>query len=90
VVQALGGGCQTPVGALATVNAAAGADATLELVAAVVALDGSRAVRGHIRGAIDEAAALGAQLGAKLIEDGAGEVLADARRAHGAVEGIQP
>ena len=86
LVQTLGGGCQTPVGALALP-----ADGeTLSLAAVVVALDGSRAVRGQARGPRAEAAELGTRLGAQLIADGAGEILADARRAQGAVEGIQP
>jgi len=86
LVQALGGGCQTPVGALALP-----ADGeTLSLAAVVVALDGSRAVRGQARGPRAEAAELGTRLGAQLIADGAGEILADAGRAQGAVEGIQP
>ena len=87
LVEALGGGCQTPVGALATMN---GDGATLELTAVVVALDGSRAVRGRSRGARSEAGAIGRRVGAQLIADGADEILADARRAQGAVEGIQP
>ena len=86
LVEALGGGCQTPVGALAT---PADGD-TLELIAVVVALDGSRAVRGQARGSRSEAAALGARLGEQLIADGAGEILAEARRVQGTVEGIQP
>jgi len=85
-VQALGGGCQTPVGALAS---PAGGE-TLSLTAVVVALDGSRAVRGQTHGPRAEAADLGARLGAQLIADGADEILADARHAQGAVEGIQP
>ena len=86
LVEALGGGCQTPVGALAS---PAEGD-TLSLVAVVVALDGSRAVRGQTHGPRAEAADLGARLGAQLIADGADEILADARHAQGAVEGIQP
>jgi hydroxymethylbilane synthase len=86
LVQALGGGCQTPVGALASQEDGD----TLSLVAVVVAVDGSRAVRGHTRGMRAEAAALGAGLGAQLIADGADEILLLARREHGAVEGIQP
>ncbi len=86
LVQALGGGCQTPVGALAS----PADDETLSLTAVVVALDGSRAVRGQARGPRAEAADLGTRLGAQLIADGADEILADARRAQGAVEGIQP
>lgn len=86
LVQALGGGCQTPVGALASSEDGH----TLSLAAVVVALDGSRAVRGQTRGTRAEAADLGARLGEQLIADGADEILADARHAQGAVEGIQP
>jgi hydroxymethylbilane synthase len=86
LVEALGGGCQTPVGALAT----AMDGHQLELVAIVVALDGSRAVRGQGRGLRADAAALGARVGAELIRDGADEILAEAQRAQAAVEGIQP
>ena len=79
LVETLGGGCQTPVGALASV-----VDGDqLEIIAAVVALDGSRLVRGQARAARREAAALGARVGAQLIADGAGEILAEARRANG-------
>jgi hydroxymethylbilane synthase len=85
LVETLGGGCQTPVGALASV----GDGDLLEIIAAVVALDGSRVVRGHARAPRREAAALGAQVGAQLIADGAGEILAEARHAQG-MEGSQP
>lgn len=86
LVAALGGGCQTPVGALAS----PADDDELELTAVVVALDGSRAVRGNGRARSRDAAALGARIGAELIRDGADEILAEARRGQGAVEGIQP
>ena len=86
LVQALGGGCQTPIGALAS----PGEGDTLSLVAAVVAVDGSRVVRGSVRGTRAEAAALGARLGAQLIGDGADGILLEARREHRAVDGIQP
>jgi hydroxymethylbilane synthase len=86
LVEALGGGCQTPVGALATL---ADGDA-LELIAVVVALDGSRAVRGRDSAARADAALLGARLARTLLAEGAGDILDDARRAQGAVEGIQP
>ena len=83
VVAALGGGCQTPVGALAVpVDGAA-----LELVAVVVALDGSRAVRRTARGPWREATVIGTRVGVQLIADGADEILAEARRAQGAGEG---
>ena len=86
LVAALGGGCQTPIGALATPIEGG----ELELVAAVVALDGSKAVRASGRGSRRDAAALGARIGAELIAGGADEILKQASHAHGAVEGIQP
>ena len=86
VVEALGGGCQTPVGALAELRG----DDVLEIVAVVVALDGNEAVRGHIAGPREAAAALGKRLGAQLIADGAAEILAGVRRKEGPVAGIQP
>jgi hydroxymethylbilane synthase len=86
LVEALGGGCQTPIGALAT---PIDGD-QMEMIAAVVALDGSKAVRASGRGSRAEAAALGARIGAQLIADGADEILHEARHAQGAVEGIQP
>jgi hydroxymethylbilane synthase len=85
LVVALGGGCQTPIGALAS---PVGDD--LEIVAAVVSLDGSRAVHAHGRGPARAAAALGSRVGHQLIADGAGEILAEARSVQGQVEGIQP
>jgi hydroxymethylbilane synthase len=86
VVEALGGGCQTPIGALAS----PGSNDELDLVAVVVSLDGRRAISGRGRGRRDQAAAIGARVGAQLLADGAGEILADAHRAQGTVQGIQP
>jgi hydroxymethylbilane synthase len=81
VVEALGGGCQTPVGALATPGARGEADdGVLELVACVVSLDGSRVVRGHECAPIRDAKRLGARVGAQLMNDGAGEILAASER----------
>ena len=81
VVLALGGGCQTPIGALASLAGGAGDNDnnTLELIAVVIALDGSRVVRAHGRAARSEAAALGAAIGAQLIAEGADDILAEAR-----------
>ncbi|MCC7417612.1 MAG: hydroxymethylbilane synthase [Acidobacteria bacterium] len=78
VVAALGGGCQTPIGALATPAGGTG----LRLVATVVAVDGSRAIREEAIGAIGQADALGRQVGTALFGAGAGEILADAARQH--------
>jgi hydroxymethylbilane synthase len=75
LVAALGGGCQTPIGALATMVGSH----ELELVAAVVSLDGSRAVRARADGRREDAAAIGARVGTQLIADGADEILASAR-----------
>jgi hydroxymethylbilane synthase len=75
LVETLGGGCQTPVGALAT---PVDGD-RLELIAVVVALDGSRAVRERAIGLRADARALGARVGQALLAQGAGDILADAR-----------
>jgi hydroxymethylbilane synthase len=86
LVEALGGGCQTPIGALATP-----VDANdLELVAAVMALDGSQIVRASGKASRTEAAALGRRVADMLIADGASDILEQSRRVQGAVEGIQP
>ena len=74
LVETLGGGCQTPVGALATLID----DDTIELVAAVIALDGSRAVRERGVGPRSDPAALGARVGAALLAQGADLILAEA------------
>ncbi|HEV3141942.1 MAG TPA: hydroxymethylbilane synthase [Vicinamibacterales bacterium] len=75
LVEALGGGCQTPIGALAT---AVGDD--LELIAAVVALDGSQAVRERGRGPGSAARRLGAEVAERLLARGAKEILDEAAR----------
>jgi hydroxymethylbilane synthase len=87
LVAALGGGCQTPIGALARPVAD---DDTIELIAIVVSLDGGTAVRGRGRGPRSEAAAIGARVAAELLRDGAGDILAEAQRAPAAAGGIQP
>ena len=86
LVAALGGGCQTPIGALATMVEG---DA-LELVTAVIALDGTRVIRATARGPRADAKAVGAKAAGDLLAAGAGEILADARRAQAAVDGLQP
>ena len=85
LVEALGGGCQTPLGALASP-----AGSEIELIATVVALDGSRAVQARGRGLLSAAAELGRRVAADLIADGADDLLAEAQRAPGAVQGLQP
>jgi hydroxymethylbilane synthase len=75
VVSGLGGGCQTPIGALASPLDRE----TLELVAVVAAVDGSRTVRAAGRAARTDAAALGARIARQLVAEGAAEILAEAR-----------
>jgi hydroxymethylbilane synthase len=75
LVDALGGGCQTPIGALATPH-----EDQLEIVAAVIALDGSRVIRASARGPRDDWAGVGERAAHELIAKGAGEILDEARR----------
>jgi hydroxymethylbilane synthase len=85
VVNALGGGCQMPLGALATP-----VDDELELQAVVISLDGCRAIRAQSRGRRDAPSALGRLVAERLLEQGAAEILEDVRRAQAPVEGLQP
>src|SRR5450755_4177673 len=66
VLGALGGGCQVPIGAYATV-----ADGRLRLLAVVISPDGAELVRAEAEGAVAEAAELGRKLGAELLDRGA-------------------
>jgi hydroxymethylbilane synthase len=84
LVEALGGGCQTPVGALATPTP----DDGLELMAAVISLDGSKMLLASGHGVTSDPAALGARIANQLLEAGAADILEDARRSQPA-QGIQ-
>jgi hydroxymethylbilane synthase len=75
VVEALGGGCQTPIGALASMTAAPG---ELRMVAIVSSLDGRRQARASGEVALTAAAALGRRLADDLIARGAAEILSEA------------
>jgi len=75
VVETLGGGCQTPIGALATLVDSA----MLELVGAVASLDGRRVIRARGRAGRDDAAELGMRVGHELMAKGANEILAEVR-----------
>lgn len=77
VVQTLGGGCQTPVGVLAS----ALEPGFIAITAAVAAVDGSRVIRGRTDGPAAEAARLGADLGRQLLAEGADRILQDVRDA---------
>jgi len=86
LVEALGGGCQTPIGALASPRDGK----RLELVAVVVTLDGGRALHASDTGSSSEAVALGGRVAGRLLDEGAGGILEEARRMSGDVAGLQP
>jgi hydroxymethylbilane synthase len=67
---ALGGGCQVPIGAHASVS-----DGRLSMRAVVVAPDGSAIVRGVREGASSDAASLGEDLAGELLAHGARAIL---------------
>jgi hydroxymethylbilane synthase len=75
VVTRLGGGCQMPIGAYATVEGE-----TMILAAVVIALDGSREVRGTAAGSVREPGALGIRVADSLLTRGADTILADAQK----------
>ncbi len=70
LLRTLGGGCQVPVGAYATI-----ADGLVHLRAVVASPDGTRLVRGELSGVDPETT--GAQLGEQLLSQGAREILAE-------------
>jgi hydroxymethylbilane synthase len=77
LVDALGGGCQMPIGGLC--RAVDGKDARIELLAAVASLDGARLVRYRDRGPRDAPRELGRRTAEALLRQGAGEILAEAK-----------
>ena len=70
LLAALGGGCQVPIGAHATVDGG-----RLLLKAMVASPDGSELVRGEAEGAVGEAESIGRNLGAELLDRGARKIL---------------
>jgi hydroxymethylbilane synthase len=82
LVAALGGGCQLPLGAIAT-----HVDGVLELAAIVASIDGRRSVKRSARGTTARAAELGRGLADELARDGAASILDEARAAHRPLEG---
>ncbi len=71
---ALGGGCQLPLGAIAGDR-----DGTLEMLAIVASLDGSRSVRRSMSGPSAEPGELGRRLAEALEAEGARELLDEVR-----------
>jgi len=70
VLGALGGGCQVPIGAYATVN-----EDRVHILAIVAAPDGTQVIRAETEGPIAEAQELGARLAADLLHRGARAIL---------------
>lgn len=70
LVRVLGGGCQSPVGALALATG----DDGLELHAAVTSIDGAQ-LRAMAFGRVDAPEALGSEVGERLLADGAAALL---------------
>jgi hydroxymethylbilane synthase len=68
---ALGGGCQTPIGAHAIVSAG-----QLKMLGIVLSADGGRSVRDRAEGPAGEALRIGSELGEKLLRMGGAELLA--------------
>ncbi len=81
-VTALGGGCQLPLGAIASP-----AGTRLHMLGIVTSLDGARAVRREISGSARDPEALGRRLADELAGAGAAAILDEIRQAHGPVEG---
>jgi hydroxymethylbilane synthase len=70
VLGALGGGCQVPIGAHATVEGG-----KLRLVGLVASPDGDEVIRGESQGAASDAESLGRALGDELLTRGARRIL---------------
>ena len=72
LLRSLGGGCQVPIAAHATIEGD-----RLSLDGLVATLDGAEVLRGRVEGGLDEAAELGEALAALLIGRGAARLLED-------------
>jgi hydroxymethylbilane synthase len=70
VLGSLGGGCQVPIGAHATVL-----EGRVRVQAIVASPDGSELIRGEAEGATSDAANTGRALGADLLKRGARRIL---------------
>jgi hydroxymethylbilane synthase len=75
VVSALGGGCQLPLGALATISGT-----QMDLQAVVCSLDGRRVARAQATGPLADPLALGDRVAGELAREGALEILDEMRK----------
>ncbi len=71
--RALAGSCQVPLGAFAQI----GSGNTLQMTGFVASIDGQRMVRAEAQGTTTDADALGRDLAAKLVAQGADKILAE-------------
>jgi hydroxymethylbilane synthase len=71
VLASLGGGCQVPIGAHATVDNGR----MVHIRAVVVSPDGSQVIRKEARGLVTDAAAIGRVLGEQLLAEGGKQIL---------------
>lgn len=70
LLSALGGGCQVPIGAHATVS-----DDRLKLIGVVASPEGNEQIRGEMEGSVAEADRIGRALGADLLARGGRRIL---------------
>jgi hydroxymethylbilane synthase len=70
IVRALGGGCQMPLGAYATITST-----DLAVRAVVIAADGTRVIRDQAHGRRADAVTIGQALARSLLDRGAGDIL---------------
>jgi hydroxymethylbilane synthase len=70
VVDAIGGGCQLPLGAVATIE-----NGWLELVAVVASPDGARVARAKVRGPVSQSRDIGLRAAEELAAKGGREIL---------------
>jgi len=68
----LEGGCQVPIAAHATLDGE-----VLSLRGLVASLDGAKVLRSQVQGSAEQAEALGTEAAAAVLEQGAGEILAE-------------
>ncbi len=76
VLASLGGGCQVPIGAYGRIDGD-----RLDLVALVASPDGARVIRMNASGPAQDRLAIGEELGRRLLDAGAREILEEVYRA---------
>src|SRR5581483_9064541 len=77
LLAALEAGCSAPVGAHAEIRSGDHGEDEVQLHAAVVSVDGSRAFQMSATGPVGDAAGVGHRLAARLLEDGAADLIGE-------------